>query len=167
MNVPLQDSMGLRIYRELMHRENRCAAGWHHNYGPEALQKAPDPQSMINLGKFSKFASVPMPLDVQLRELRRERQDQSQKITAYERSAFPKESDAPVSQMSVELWGDDAWHSQPKQDKGAPATYEPYNPTKARWDRKKWDVDRIQYVREGLGPAHVNAREVLEGKTGK
>ena len=57
--------MGLRIYREVMYRENRCAAAWHVNYGPEALQKKPDPMTMINLGKFSKFASVPMPLDVQ------------------------------------------------------------------------------------------------------
>ena len=65
MNVPLYDGLGLRIYRELMHRESRCAADWHVNYGKEALQRPPDPQMMMNLGKFSKFASVPMPLDVQ------------------------------------------------------------------------------------------------------
>ncbi len=73
MNVSLQDQMGLRIYREVMHRENRCAADWHVNYGPEALQRSPDPAMMINLGKFSKFASVPMPLDVQ--RTRRARHD--------------------------------------------------------------------------------------------
>ena len=65
MNVPLSDTIGLHIYRELMHREGRCAANWHVNYGPEALQKSPDPEAMVNLGLFSKFASVPMPLDVQ------------------------------------------------------------------------------------------------------
>ena len=63
MNVPLSDTIGLHIYRELMHREGRCAANWHVNYGPEALQKSPDPEAMVNLGLFSKFASVPMPLD--------------------------------------------------------------------------------------------------------
>ena len=65
MNVPLYDGMGLRIYRELMNREAKAAADWHFNYGPEALHKPLDPSTMINLGKFSKRASVPMPLDIQ------------------------------------------------------------------------------------------------------
>ena len=65
MNVPLTDGIGLRIYKELMHRESNCAAMWHVNYGPEALQKPPDPAMMMNLGQFTKRASVPMPLDVQ------------------------------------------------------------------------------------------------------
>ena len=47
---------------------------------------------------------------------------------------------------------------------GAPATYERWQPKPARWYQRKWDVDHMQYVQEGLGPAHVNAREVLEGK---
>ena len=46
MNVPLQDSIGLRIYRELMNREFRSAGEWHRNYGPDALQRAPDPMTM-------------------------------------------------------------------------------------------------------------------------
>ena len=70
MNVPLYDGRGLRIYRELMHREARAAADWHLNYGPEALQKSPDPELMVNLGKFSKFASAPMPLNVQRKHAR-------------------------------------------------------------------------------------------------
>ena len=61
MNVPLTDGIGLRIYKELMHRESNCAAMWHVNYGPEALQKPPDPAMMMNLGQFTKRASVPMP----------------------------------------------------------------------------------------------------------
>ena len=65
MNVPLYDGLGLRIYRELMNREAKAATDWAFHYGPEALQKPPDPNMMINLGKFSKRASVPMPLDVQ------------------------------------------------------------------------------------------------------
>ena len=54
MNVPLYDSTGLRVYRELMHRENSCAANWHVQYGPEALQRPPDLNAMMNLGKFAK-----------------------------------------------------------------------------------------------------------------
>lgn len=64
--VPLvRTQVGLKIYREVIGRESSCAANWHKQYGPEALQKKPDMSTMINLGKFSKFASVPMPLDVQ------------------------------------------------------------------------------------------------------
>jgi hypothetical protein len=165
MNVPLSDSTGLRIYRELMHRETRCAADWHVNYGAEALQRAPNPQTMINLGKFAKFASVPMPLDVQLRELRKEASTQRAHIDRYEKNTFPKSTDMPVSQMSVDLWGDQAWHSQPKKEEGAPSTHAPFLPPATRWNKKVWDVDRIQYVREGLGAAHVNARLQLEGES--
>ena len=59
MNVPLQDSMGLRIYRELMHRENRCAAVWHHNYGPEALRRRPAVDDQP--GQVQQVRDVPMP----------------------------------------------------------------------------------------------------------
>ena len=54
MNVPLNDKIGLAIYREAIYREGRCAAQWYENYGPDALQRTPDPMTMINLGKFSK-----------------------------------------------------------------------------------------------------------------
>ena len=166
MNVPLYDGTGIRIYRELMHRESKCAANWHVNYGPAALQKKPDPQTMINLGKFSKFASVPMPLDVQLRELQKEKNEQAARIDRYEKDSFPKLSDAPVSQMSVDIFGaDQVWHSQEAKSKGAPNTYVKFEGAKTRWNQRRWDVDHMQHVREGLGPAHVNARLVLAGES--
>ena len=158
MNVPLYDSTGLNIYRELMHRENRCAADWSVNYGAEALQNPPDPQLMMNLGKFAKFASVPMPLDVQLRELRKERRAQSAKVTRFEKDTFPTSTEIPVSAMSVDIWGDKAWHTQSKKAQGAPSTYKKFEPPPTRWSRRQWDVDNIKFVREGLAPAHVNAR---------
>lgn len=67
-----------------------------------------------------------------------------------------------MSAMSVKVWGDAAWHSQPKKAEGAPATFSPYEPPPNRWTKRRWDVDRILHVREGLGPAHVHARLVLE-----
>ena len=158
MNVPLYDSTGLNIYRELMHRESRCAADWSVNYGVEALQKPPDPELMMNLGKFAKFASVPMPLDVQLRELRKERRAQSAKVTRFEKETFPTSTEIPVSAMSVDIWGDKAWHTQAKKAQGAPSTYKKFEPPPTRWSRRQWDVDNIKFVREGLAPAHVNAR---------
>ena len=146
-----------------MHREGRSAADWRANYGKEAISKPPNPELMVNLGKFSKFASVPMPLDVQLRSIKQERMVQSAELTQYEKVTYPKKADYPVSEMSVEKYGDAAWHSQPKQEKGAPFTYQPWEPPKHRWDKRRWDVERIQFVREGLAPAHVAAREIAEG----
>ena len=201
MNVPLTDAIGLHIYRELMHREARCAAGWHENYGPEAILKPPNPEMMVNLGLFSKRASVPMPLEVQrasplrrrtaqplceplspvaplallahrlaplrvllitVRELRRERSVQAANITRFEKATYPHRTDAPVSEMSVKIYGEAAWHSQPKKGNGAPATYAPPQPPANRWTKRKWDVDRMQHVQEGLGPVHVHGREALE-----
>ena len=157
MNVPLYDGRGLRIYRELMEREMRCAANWHVNYGPEAQQRSPDASTMINLGNFSKFASVPMPLDVQLRELRKEQRAQSAKVTRFEKATYPKLTDIPVSEASVAIWGDKAWHSQSKKPKGAPSTFASFQPPPIKRSKRRWDVDHIQHVREKLKPAHVHA----------
>ena len=112
MNVPLTDSLGLCIYRELMHREQNALATWHLTYGPEAINKAPNPDSMLNMGKFSKISSMPMPLSVQLQSVKAERRAQSAKITRYERSIYPQRSDVPVSESSVKIFGNAAWHSQ-------------------------------------------------------
>lgn len=163
MNVPLYDAIGLRIYRELMHREGRAAADWRRNYGPEAIAQPPDPSMMVNLGKFSKFASVPMPLDVQLKAIKAERAIQVGEVDAYEKSTFPTRSDVPVSELSVKFYGEGAWHTQSKTDQAAPATYEAWKAPDARWTKRRWDVERIQYVREGLAPAHVHSRELAEG----
>ena len=157
---PFASSCLVRL--QLMHRENRCAANWHVNYGEEALKKSPDPEMMMNLGKFSKFASVPMPLDMQLHALREERKTQAAEMTSYEKRSFPRSSDTPVSEMSVNLWGDRAWHTQPKQERGAPCTFKPYTPPPSRWDMRKWDIDGIQFKREGLKSAHVHARLARE-----
>lgn len=164
MNVPLYDATGLRIYRELMHREQRCSTLWRGNYGPEALQRKPDPELMQNLGKFEKFASVPMPLDVQLRALQAERKEQGKSARTIEENSFPKLAKFPVSQLAVDLWGDAAWHTQEKKAKGEPAPYAPPPPPSYRWSRRAWNVDHARYEREGLGPAHVTARSLAEGK---
>jgi hypothetical protein len=152
---------------QLMHRESRCAAQWHVNYGSESLKKAPDPDMMINLGKFSKFASVPMPLEMQLHALREERKIQTAIGDTFERKSFPRSSDTPVSEVSVNLWGDKAWHSQPKRGSGAPAKHKHFEPPPQRWTRRKWDIDSMQFVREGLAPAHVHARLAREGSAGE
>jgi len=160
MNVPLNDAIGLRIYRELMHRESNCSATWQLNFGKEALSKAPPPETMINLGKFSKFSAVPMPLAMQLEAIKKEGRVQAAEVDRYEKRVYPSKSDLPISELSIKYYGDAAFHSKPKTSPGAPSTYEPYAPPPPQWTKRQWDVDRIQYVREGLGPAHVTARKL-------
>ena len=107
-----------------------------------------------------------MPLRLTVRELRKEARAQSANVTRYEKAVYPKLTDVPVSESSVKIWGDKAWHSQPKKGAGAPATYAPYDFPKNRWTKRQWDVDHMMHVREGLGPAHVTARLALEDAGG-
>ena len=100
MNVPIDNSMGLRIYRELMHREGKSAAMWNLSYGPEALSKPPDPQVMLNLGKFAKFSAVHMPLDAQLKAIQKEHRVQTAAVDNYEKRIYPQKSDLPVSECT-------------------------------------------------------------------
>ena len=68
-----------------------------------------------------------------------------------------------MSELSVDIWGKKAWHSQPEKNngKGTPAPYQtyvtpPFN--RGGWSKRRWDVDHIQHVQETLGPASVHAR---------
>ena len=105
-----------------------------------------------------------MPLDVQLRALKQERRAQTAEMTRYEKQVYPTRTDIPVSELSVKVFGDAAWHSQPKNDQPAPSTYQAWQPRVDKWNKRRWDVDHMQFVREGLAPAHVFAREIAEGK---
>ena len=118
----ISTSAGLSVYRELMGREQRSGLDWELNYGKDALMKTPDPQMMLNLGKFAKFSAVPLPLGSQLEALQRERNTQNASINRYEQQIFPFKSQVPVSELSVKYYGDDAWHSQPKTS-GAPSSF--------------------------------------------
>ena len=79
-------------------------------------------------------------------------------LAAVTRSSRPPSPAPTYPAVSIKYYGDAAFHSKPKTP-GAPATYEAYTPPYAKWTKRKWDVDHIQYTKEGLGPAHVVARE--------
>ena len=188
MNVPIDNSIGLRVYRELMAKEAKGPAVWAMTYGIEALQKPPDPQMLLNLGKFSKYSSMHMPLEVQLQAIRKERNVQTVAVDNYEKRIYPQRSTIPVSEcacwtrlnarsvfssarsfvltaaslpplaVSIKYYGEKAFHSQPKGP-GAPCTYKAWEGRHDEWTKRRWDVDHIQWTTEGLGPAHVNARK--------
>ena len=92
---------GLQVYRELVNRELRSVAQWERQYGKAALLRQPDPREMQNLGKFEKFASMPMPLEVQLKMLQQQRKKQAAEIAEFERKTFPTHATYPVSALSV------------------------------------------------------------------
>ena len=87
---------------------------------------------------------------------------QAAKVTSYEKSVYPKVTDVPVSELSVKIWGDAAWHSQPKGEAAASSHAPMFPPHGARWTKRRWDVDHIQHVRDPLQVAHVQARLKVE-----
>jgi len=162
MNVPLHNDIGLRVYRELVSRELRSVANWDKNYGTEALQRSPDANEMQNLGKFEKFASMPMPLDVQLRMLQAQRRKQRAEIEAYERKTFPKKAIYPVSALSVSIYGDAAYHAQKPDSRypgGHPGSYVPlYQSQPPEHGFNRFNCNQTLFERVSMGGAHVAAR---------
>jgi hypothetical protein len=63
---------------------------------------------------------------------------------------------API-QASVGLYGDNAWHTQPKQESGAPAAVPEVAPD-PRFKQRIWSVEREHYKYESMQPHHINGR---------
>ena len=105
---------------------------------------------------------------MQLRELKRETAEQAKATKFFERSVYPTLTDFPVSELSVKAYGEKAWHTQKptaEHPNGAPHTFQPFSPPEPRWQKKLWDVDHQQYVKEGLKAAHATARSLKSGES--
>ena len=100
------------------------------------------------------------PVEDQLRALREEKTNVELEFSEFSKSTLAKYSEAPVSQASVDVWGDAAWHTQAKKAFGSPSTYQKdeqlamQSPT---WVRRKWDIDHQGF---GFLPAHVTSRSL-------
>ena len=66
MNVSIQTSMGLRVYRELIQNELSAPAKWEMNYGLHNQLKPIDRQKLVRVDGIEAANSLPMPLSVQL-----------------------------------------------------------------------------------------------------
>ncbi|KAL1499425.1 hypothetical protein AB1Y20_011630 [Prymnesium parvum] len=169
-NVPLGHAMGLRVHRELIGREMRAAAEWENLYGNEALTRHPDASQLQNLGKFEKLASMPMPLEVQLRMLQAQRVAQAATISKFEGRTYPHKAAYPVSALSVSIFGDAAWHSQRpdgRKPPGHPGSYEPLpcpqlDPFNTM---RRFNVNGTCFHRVSMGAAHVEARNRARAMT--
>ena len=115
--------------------------------------------AMINLGSFAKYAGkVQKFADQQsmLDSLREERLRAVAEREVYTKKIHPKHTDIPVSQSSVLIFGESAWHSQPKKAFGAESTYSPM-PASPDWVRRKWGID---HQSTSFIPAHITTQRL-------
>lgn len=100
---------------------------------------------------------MPVPLDVQLKMMKESNQKLDAEVAAFEASSFPFKNKTPVSKASIGLYGDKAWHTQPKQGDGAPAAVRPQLPD-PRFKQRQWQIERGTYEYVSLEPHHINGR---------
>lgn len=162
MNVPTHNIQGLLIYRELCEKEGRSVGRWRERFGAEALLKDMEPEKMANLAVFDAAFSAPLPLDAQLKMMKQKNAELKAKVTKFEADNFPHLSPYKVSQASVGLYGDRAWHSQPKQAEGAPAINPPPIP-KPDFSKRAWTVDHQYYNHEEMQPHQTSAARTKLG----
>jgi hypothetical protein len=67
MNVDIQSSAGLRVYRELIEKETGAPARWEQTFGVKS-QLQPK-RSLLLVNDFEAAVSLPLPLSMQLFQL--------------------------------------------------------------------------------------------------
>ena len=82
---------------------------------------------------------------------------QNQDSKDFEQASYPFKSQRPVSQASVGVYGEGAWHTQPKQEVGAPAAI-PSPEKPPRFSQRIWSVEHEHYKYESMQPHHVTGR---------
>lgn len=160
--IPLTDMRNTLVYRELLNRANKGIAEWDKQYGRDASTTKPTQDQMINLGSFMKYEKKVAALGTvedQLRTLRDEHKLMTHEVTDFSTKWMPKHSRYPVSQASIDVWGDAAWHTQARQECGSPSSHK-RNPEieaiEATLVRPKWGINH-QGTHYYL-PAHITAR---------
>jgi hypothetical protein len=104
MNVDIQSSAGLRVYRELIEKETGAPARWEQTFGVKS-QLQPK-RSLLLVNDFEAAVSLPLPLSMQLFQLQREKIKCVREGHAWECANLPKLSKIPISQTSVDVFGD-------------------------------------------------------------
>ena len=119
---------------------------------------------MVNLAAFDQAFSMPVPLDRQLEMMKESNRTQNSQIATYERQNYPFKATVPVSQASVGLYGDQAWHTQPKQESGAAAAVPDVLPP-PRFPQRSWSIEHEHYKYVSMQPHHVQGRMKALGET--
>ena len=113
-----------------------------------------------------------MPLTMQLFALQRERLKIERDGAVMEETIQPFKSKIPVSQTSIDLFGEEvAYQQRPGSQrsqrpasaagwslKGAPHSRGPANQLNPVRRHKAWGIDRTYFNREPVGPAHPRER---------
>eukprot|EP00965_Chrysotila_dentata_P223910 6193874-Pleurochrysis_carterae.AAC.1 len=111
MNIPRDNTMGLLAYRELLQRERNSGLVWESHYGRETLLAGPRAADMLNVGKFERLKAMPMPLDLQLKQIYATRAKQILELQSLARQTDLKLAGYAVSEASVNVFGKQAWHT--------------------------------------------------------
>ena len=96
-------------------------------------------------------------LSSQLKMMKEANRQQNQDSRDFEAASYPFKSERPVSQASVGVYGESAWHTQPRQEVGAPAAI-PSPKKPPRFSQRIWSVEHEHYKYESLQPHHVTGR---------
>ena len=171
MNVNIATMMGLKVYRELIEKETSSPMRWAATFGVDQQLKGTDPQKLLRVDALENAISLPMPKTLQLFELQKERRRVLQDGRKWEEKCLPKFSTHPISQTSVDIWGElRAQQQRPNAEKrarpvSAPVTHSqgpphsrgPPNQVFPTRLCSKWSVDHEYFKREAVGPAHRRA----------
>ena len=169
MNVSIQTTTGLKVYKELIGRENKGGAIWEQKFGLATQLKPMDPQKLITVNGLEAACAMPMPLELQLFQLQKESAKVKVANKKWEQKFMPTESTYPVSESSIAVWGDEKANSQrPK------ATGEPLRPERGDVQcyhsrgasdidgpprmKNSWSIDSTYYGKIPIGSAHLKAR---------
>lgn len=137
------------------------------------LERAPENEAaraakLVTVAGLEKAVSLPMPLELQLFALQRERARVTREGKAMEETIQPFLSRIPISQPSVDIWGSKAYTQRPNSApqskpstspgtslRGAPHSRGPGNVTHPVRLTKQWAIDHNYFKRESIGPAHL------------
>lgn len=100
MNVSIQTTTGLKVYKELIGREQAGPQRWEEKFGLATQLQPMDPKKLITVNGLEAAAAVPLPLTLQLFQLQKERAKQTRENQAWEQKVMPSESTYPISESS-------------------------------------------------------------------
>ena len=103
-------------------------------------------------------------LAAQLKMMKESNRQQNRDSAAFEATSYPFKSQRPVSQASIDLYGDKAWHTQTKLEAGEPAVV-PEEVPPHRFPQRVWSVEHEHYTYESMLPHHVAGRLKRLGET--
>jgi len=162
--------MGLKVYRELIDNEQNAPFKWDNNWGAEVQRNGVPSHKLMRVNGLENAVAMKVPPAMQLFHLQRERRRIAGEARQWEQTNLPRSSVLPISQPSVDIWGDKAYTQRPNAErrerpatapvtssKGPPHSRGLPNQTMPRRLYNKWSVEHEYFHREPVGAVHQRA----------